>query len=282
MRFLRQITGSFSSPAAGNPTVALVEAAYRHHGIEAVYVNCEVPADDLAAAVRGARAMGWAGFNASLPHKVAVLQHLDSVATSAEVIGAVNCVVRDGERLVGHNTDGQGFLASLRSVVDPAGRDVVVLGAGGAARAVAVEVALAGARAVTVVNRSREKGQALVDLLTERTPAPASYAGWSGTWAVPAGTDVLVNATSIGFGPQAQDDCPDVDLAALAPGAVVADVVPATRPTALLLAAEAHGATTLGGAGMLVNQAVLGIRLWTGVVVDPAVLMAALAEVSVT
>ena len=97
--------------------------------------------------------MGWAGFNCSLPHKVAVIEHLDGLAPSAEVIGAVNTVVATDGRLVGHNTDGQGFVESLRTVVDPAGLDVVVLGAGGAARAVAVETALAGAASVTVVNR---------------------------------------------------------------------------------------------------------------------------------
>ena len=97
MSFLSLLTGSFSQGAAENPTVAMIEAAYRHHGIEARYVNCEVEPEGLADAVRGARAMGWAGFNCSIPHKVAVVEHLDALAESAAVIGAVNCaVVRDG------------------------------------------------------------------------------------------------------------------------------------------------------------------------------------------
>src|SRR5256885_4571200 len=125
-------------PAAENPTVAMIEAAYRQHGIDARYLNCEVAPDALGDAVRGARAMGWAGFNCSIPHKVAVLAHLDSVADSAAVIGAVNCVVRRGDHLVGENTDGQGFLTSLRTLVDPAGQRIVLFGAGGAARAIAV------------------------------------------------------------------------------------------------------------------------------------------------
>ena len=131
----------------------MVEAAYRHHGLDARYLNCEVAPEALADAVAGARAMGWAGFNCSLPHKVAVIEHLDRLAPSAEVIGAVNTVVATDGELVGHNTDGQGFVESLRTVVDPAGLEVVVLGAGGAARAVAVETALAGAASVIVVNR---------------------------------------------------------------------------------------------------------------------------------
>ena len=92
--FLSLLTGSFATPADENPTVAMVEAAYRHHGIDARYINCDVAPEHLGDAVRGARAMGWAGFNCSLPHKVAVVEHLDGLADSAAVIGAVNCVVR--------------------------------------------------------------------------------------------------------------------------------------------------------------------------------------------
>ena len=91
--FVSTLTGSFSTPAGENPTVAMIEAAYRHHGIDARYLNCEVAADALGDAVRGARAMGWAGFNCSLPHKVAVIEYLDELAESASIIGAVNCVV---------------------------------------------------------------------------------------------------------------------------------------------------------------------------------------------
>ena len=279
MGFVSILTGSFSTPADDNPTVAVVEAAYRHHGLDARYLNCEVAPADLADAVRGALAMGWAGFNCSLPHKVAVVEHLHALAPSAAVIGAVNCVVRDGDRWVGENTDGQGFLASLREVVNPAGRSVVVLGAGGAARAVAVEVALAGARSVTVVNRSAARGRELVDLLSSRTPAQAALVGWDSTFAVPADTDVLVNATSIGLAPDV-GAVPDLDLDTLRPGLVVADVVASPPRTALLREAAERGATTLDGLGMLVNQAVLGIRLWTGLEPDPAVMRQVLDDLA--
>ena len=175
MSFLSDLTGSFSTPAAENPTVAMIEAAYRHHGIDARYLNCEVAPDALGDAVRGARAMGWLGFNCSIPHKVAVIEHLDGLGDSAAVIGAVNCVVRRDGRLIGENTDGQGFLAALRTVADPAGRSLMLLGAGGAARAIAVETALAGAARITVVNRDRERGAELVALL-ERAHAGARRA----------------------------------------------------------------------------------------------------------
>src|SRR5262245_37495103 len=137
--FLSELTRCLEYPAAENPTVAMIEAAYRHHGLDWRYINCEIAPENLAAAVAGARAMNWAGFNCSLPHKVAVIQHLDGLGQSAEIMGAVNCVVRRGERFIGENTDGKGFLSSLAGVVEPRGKTVVMFGAGGAARAIGVE-----------------------------------------------------------------------------------------------------------------------------------------------
>src|SRR5882757_3172869 len=178
MSFLSVITGSFALPAGENPTVAMVEAAYRHHGLDARYLNCEVEPEALGDAVRGARAMSWVGFNCSLPHKVAVIEHLDGLADSAAVIGAVNCVVRREGRFIGENTDGQGFLTALRTVVDPAGKSFVMFGAGGAARAIAVESALAGAASITIVNRDPNRGTKLVTLLNEKTRARADLVVW--------------------------------------------------------------------------------------------------------
>src|SRR5450432_2430439 len=129
LNFLSLLTGSFAFPAAENPTVAMVEAAYRHHGLSWRYINCEVAPENLGDAVRGARAMGWAGFNCSLPHKVAVIEHLDGLGESAAIMGAVNCAVRRDGKFIGENTDGKGFLQSLRAVVDPAGKHVMILGA---------------------------------------------------------------------------------------------------------------------------------------------------------
>ncbi|HET9022765.1 MAG TPA: shikimate dehydrogenase [Ornithinibacter sp.] len=273
--FLGIHTGSFSTPAAGNPTVVMVEAAYTHHGIDARYLNCEVPPGALGDAVAGARAMGWAGFNCSLPHKVSVIDHLDLLAESAEVIGAVNTVVATDGDLVGHNTDGQGFMESLRTVVDPAGLEVVVLGAGGAARAVAVETALAGAASVLVVNRNERRGAELARVVTAGTGVPAAYVPWDQPYAVPTTCDVLVNATSVGFGDG--DALVDIEVDTLREGLVVADVVVSPPRTALLRAAEARGARTLDGLGMLVGQGALAVRHWTGVEPDRDVMRAAAA-----
>ena len=158
MNFLSQLTGCFALPCAENPTVAMVEAAYQHHGLDWRYINCEVGPDKLADAVMGARAMGWVGFNCSLPNKVEVIQYLDGLGESAKIIGAVNCAVRRDDQFIGENTDGKGFLESLRETVDPAAKSLVMFGSGGAARAIGVETALAGLTKITVVNRSADRG----------------------------------------------------------------------------------------------------------------------------
>ena len=276
-RFLSLLTGSFSTPAGENPTVAMVEAAYRDLDLNARYINCDVSPAALADAVRGARAMGWVGFNCSLPHKVAVIEHLDGLAESAALIGAVNCVVLRQGRLIGENTDGQGFVASLRSVADPSGQNVVVFGAGGAARAIAVELALAGAAQVTIVNRDRTRAAELAALLNERTSARAEVAAWGNRYCVPEGTGIVVNATSIGLAPDVHARLA-LDVDSLHAGMVVADVIPNPPRTLLIRDAEARGCTVLDGIGMLVNQAVIGIEHWTGRKAGTSVMRAALEE----
>jgi shikimate dehydrogenase len=273
--FLSVLTGSFATPAAENPTVAMIEAAYRHHGLDARYINCEVAAEQLGDAVRGAWAMGWAGFNCSIPHKVAVIKHLARLEESAGLIGAVNCVIRRGEGWAGANSDGQGFLSSLRRVVDPAGKSMVLFGAGGAARAIAVECALAGMTSITVVNRDPGRGAELVSLLKERTQARADLVVWDATYRIGPDIDIVVNGTSVGLFPRV-DDSLDLDPDTLRPGMVVADVIPNPPRTRLLRDAKARGATVLDGLGMLVNQGIISIRHWTGIDADRAVMRAKL------
>ena len=263
--FLHELVGSMSQGADGNPTVAMVEAAFRHHGLHWRYINMEVSPADLGAAVKGARAMGFRGFNCSLPHKVSVIDHLDGLGQSAAVMGAVNCVVRREGRLIGENTDGKGFLKSLQSVIDPQGKSVVLFGAGGAARAIAVELGLAGVRHITIVNRSEERGAELVDLLCEQLQLDARLVVWGGNYAIPEGIDVVINGTSIGlYDPEARLE---IDLDTLRPGMVVADVVFNPVRTRFLIEAASRGCRPLDGLGMLVNQGIVGIQYWTGI--DP-------------
>lgn len=276
--FLPRITGSFSTPARQNPTCAMIEAAYRHHGIHARYVNCEVPASGLEDAVRGARAMGWIGFNCSLPHKQNVIAYLDGLGESASLIGAVNCVVNREGRWIGENTDGSGFLIALRSILEPAGKRFVILGAGGAARAIAVELALAGAGSLTVVNRNEERAREIAQLISAKTKTQAAAAQWTGAYKLPEKTDVLVNATSVGFYPDV-DALVDIDLETLSAATVVCDVIPNPPRTALLREAARRGCATLDGLGMLVYQGVASIRHWTGESVDPGVMRRKLEEI---
>ena len=278
VNFLPMLTGCFAMPAAENPTVAMVEAAYRHHNIAARYINCEVPPELLGDAVRGARAMGWAGFNCSLPHKVAVIDHLDGLGESAALIGAVNTIVRRGDKLAGENTDGRGFVAALRTVADPADAKVVMFGAGGAARAVAVELALAGASRIIVVNRGRERAEPLVSLLNARTKSSAEFVPWSQPFRVPKDADIVINATSIGLYPDI-DGRLDLDNDSLEPSMVAADLIPNPPRTLFLRGAAERGCRTLDGLGMLVNQGVIGIKYWTDVDVDPSVMRAELSRV---
>jgi shikimate dehydrogenase len=273
--FLSGLTGSFAMPAAENPTVAMVEAAYRHHNLDIRYINCEVPPDRLGDAVKGARAMGWIGFNCSIPHKVAVIDHLDGLGESAALMGAVNCVVRRGDKFIGENTDGKGFLRSLKEVVDPTGKTIVLLGAGGAARAIGVELALAGALRIIVVNRGEKRGSDLVALINAKTKSDAELVVWPPGYKVPRDADIIVNSTSVGLYPGV-DARLDIDLESLREGLVVADVIPNPPRTRLIRDAEARGCRVIDGLGMLVNQGTIGIKYWTGVDVDAAVMRATL------
>ena len=282
MNFLSQLTGSFSLPAAENPTVAMIEAAYRHHGLDWRYINCKVPPESLAAAVAGAKAMGWAGFNCSLPHKVAVIEMLDGLGQSARLMGAVNCAVpRDGQ-WIGENTDGKGFLSSLQEMVDPAGMRVVIFGAGGAARAITVELALAGVQHITVVNRS-PRGQRLVDLLSGQVKQQSSgdfsaqFVPWLADYRVSPDTDLVINATSLGLYPNIEDRL-GLDLDSLAESMIVADVIPNPPQTNLIRDASSRGCRVLDGLGMLVNQGVTGIEYWSGIRPDAMVMRAKLEE----
>src|SRR5215813_817541 len=171
--FKAELVGCFGQPVAENPTGAMQEAAFHALGLNWRYLTIEVPRDKLRDAITGVRAFGMRGINLTIPHKVAVLDYLDEIAPDAALIGAVNTVRREGDRLIGENTDGKGFLRGLRTDagVDPRGKRAVVLGAGGASRAIVAELALAGASEIVVVNRSASRGAPMVAELAEKTKA---------------------------------------------------------------------------------------------------------------
>ena len=278
LNFKQELTAAFGQPISENPTQVMVEAAYRHHNLDWRYLTIEVGPNDLEDAVRGAKVMGFQGFNCTIPHKVKVIDYLDGLGESASLMGAVNCVVRKDGQWIGENTDGKGFVSSLRELTDPLGKKVVIFGAGGAARAIGVEVALAGASAITIVNRSSGRGEELTSLLDEKLPAEANFIPWDKTFVIPDGTDVLINATSIGLFPDV-DPRLDFDIESLTSETVVADVIPNPPETNLVRDAKGKGCKVIDGLGMLVNQGVIGIRHWTGIDPDPGVMRAALEEV---
>jgi shikimate dehydrogenase len=273
---LQEICVLIGQPVAGNPTQYMMEKAFARCGLDWRYVSFEVAPATLGDAVRGIRALGIHGANVTVPHKVAVIEFLDRLQPAAELIGAVNCILRDGSKLVGENTDGKGFLESLKSVTDPTGKDVVLLGAGGAARAIGVELALAGVAKITVVNRTAERGQKLAAMLTEKTKVTAEYAPWEGEYVVPASAQLLVQATSIGLNDP--DARVPVSFAEATKGLVAADVVFNPPDTRFLAEAKRAGAKTLDGLGMIVNQGAIAFRLWTGVEPDTAVMRDAVEE----
>ena len=273
-----ELIGVFGHPVSENPTVVMYEAAFAELGLNWRYLTIEVYPQDLAAAMKGVRAFNMRGINLTIPHKVAVLPYLDEVKPAAALMGAVNTVVRVGDRLVGENTDGKGFMTALTqdAKVDPRGKRVVILGAGGAARSITVELALAGAERLTVVNRSPGRGQELVELLNSRTPVKAVFAAWSGSYAIPAGTEILVNATSIGLFPNVNEK-PEIAYDSIRPGMVVCDVIH-TPITPFLAEAGRQGAQIVDGLGMLVYQGAIGFKLWTGLDAPAKVMYDALAR----
>lgn len=275
-----ELVGVFGDPVDENPTGVMQEAAFAAKGLHWRYITLLVRSKDLAAAMAGLRAMSFKGINLTIPHKNAVIRYLDEVAPDATLMGAVNTVRREGHRLIGGNTDGKGFMRSLRedAEVDPTGKRVVVLGAGGAASAITVELALADATHITVVNRTLTRGQTLTKLLNEKTPIKADFVPWDSPYAVPADTDLLINATPIGLYPDV-DDAPDIDYDTIRAGMTVCDVIPNPPHTLFLRRAEARGAQTLDGLGMLVYQGAIGFEMWTGVDAPIEVMHRALAKV---
>ena len=278
LNFKQELTAAFGQPISENPTQVMVEAAYQHHNLDWRYLTIEVGPNDLEAAVRGAKVMGFQGFNCTIPHKVNVIQYLDGLGESASLMGAVNCVVRKEGQWIGENTDGKGFVLSLQELTDPKGKKVVIFGAGGAARAISVEVALAGATHITIVNRSNERGEELTNLLNEKLPVSADFTPWSSTYSIPSDTNVVINATSIGLFPDI-DARLDFEPDSLLSNMVVADVIPNPPTTNLVRDARSKGCKVIDGLGMLVNQGVIGIKHWTGINPDPMVMRNALEEV---
>ena len=237
--------------------------AFQHHGLDAVYVPFSVAPDNLASAVAGAVALGMAGFNVTIPHKEAILACLDEATDEARGIGAVNTVhVHDG-RTIGYNTDGAGFLQPLQRLGAPVNQlSVCVLGAGGAARALAAALLNAGCPQLVVANRTHARSERLVAELQARYQgAEVRAVAMAAAADVAAESRLVVNATSLGMH---DDDAPLLPSRCFGPGQIVYDIVYRPLNTPFLQDARAAGAVTMGGLDMLLGQGAAAFTIWTG------------------
>ena len=249
------MAGVIGHPIRHSLSPAIHNAAYRALGLDWLFCAFDVPPGRAAEAVAGARFLGIEGLSVTMPHKAGVIPALERLTPVAAALGAVNTIVRLGDELVGDNADGAGFLDTVRvdEGFDPAGRRCLVLGAGGAARAVVLALAGAGASEIVVVNRTADKAEAAVGLVPGL--ARTGQAGEAGS------ADLVVNATPLGMG--GGGPLP-LDPAVLGPGQLVVDLVYHPAVTPLVEAARARGAAAANGLGMLIHQAAHAIRLWTG------------------
>lgn len=272
-----ELVGLIGYPVDENPTVAVMEAGFQALDLNYRYITLRVPPEQLKDALFALKTLSFVGTHVTIPHKVSIIPYLDSLSEKAAQIGAVNTVcIRDG-MLIGENTDGQGFLLSLQDAGFPfPNKKVVLLGAGGAARAIAVELALAGVSEITVVNVGKERGESLVSAIQKLPNVHATYVAWDHPYRIPSGTDLLVQATSVGLFPDPA--CPNLAYDSLRPGLTVCDIVPNPSQTEFSRRALAAGCKTFNGLEMLARQAAISFQMWTGKKAPVDVMTRALAR----
>jgi len=275
-----RVLGIIGHPVGHSLSPAMQNAALAARGLDYVYVPFDVEPVRLGRAVDGLRALGVSGFNVTIPHKVEILAHLDALDESAETAGAVNTVRNDGGRLIGYNTDGDGFVCSLREDLGfvPGTGLIVLAGAGGAARGALAALCRAGARRVVIVNRTQERAWALSTYMGERYTETEiiSVALDEGIKPYLREAVLFVNTTSIGM---MDDKMPFVSPTEMAADAKVYDMVYSPPVTPLLRAAATHGLACANGLGMLVFQGELAFRIWTGVAPPAGVMKGVLATI---
>lgn len=279
--YLDHLVGVLGQPVAENPGVVIQDAAFAAMGLERWhFLTLDVDKDQLENAIKGLKAFKMRGINCTIPHKIEVMKYLDDISESARLIGAVNMIVNDNGRLFGENTDGKGFMMSLQSNgVEVRGKKAVVFGAGGAARAICVEMGLAGVADITIVNRAQDRplGDALMSILRENTKTEVCYIDWNGAFSIPEDTDIVVNATSVGLYPDV-NAIPNIDMDSINAKMFVQDVIPNPTETAFIKELRRRGIPCNTGAGMLINQAALNIEMWTGKEPDKSVMYKALEK----
>ncbi|HML31337.1 shikimate dehydrogenase [Sporomusa sphaeroides] len=259
-----QKVGLLGWPLSHSLSPAMHNAAFAASGLDYVYLPLAVPPELLSQAVTGVKALGFAGINVTIPHKIAVMDYLDEIDNSARLVGAVNTIVSKEGRLIGHNTDAGGYISSLKLAgVAVTGKHVVILGAGGAARAVAAGFITNHAASVAISARDLGKVEGIVKLLPINTPVYGT--GWDSRdfTAALSKADIVVNTTPLGMYPNIASQ-PPLPWELLRPSAVISDLVYNPLTTAFMAEAVRRGHTVVGGEGMLAEQGALAFELWTG------------------
>lgn len=274
------LVGIIGHPVAHSRSPQMHNAAFAHLGLNWAYVPFAVDPAHLQSAVNGLRDLNVRGFNVTIPHKQAIIPFLDELSPGAKAIGAVNTVVNENGKLVGHNTDGIGFVRSLheaRRWNPKRSPGALILGAGGSARAVCDELLRVGVGALRITNRTAEKAEALAaDMLANHPGADIKALGWNPldhraaiNWA-----EVIINTTSVGM---KEGDPSPLDTNGISPGHIVADLIYSPPETPLLAQCKAANARTINGLGMLLYQGAEAFTLWTGKEAPLDVMKAALS-----
>ncbi len=273
-----KLLGVMGWPIAHTKSPAMQGAAIEAAGIDYTYVPLPVAPERVGEAVRGLRALGFRGCNVTIPHKLAVMEHLDELTSAAEGIGAVNTIIVEPDgRLIGHNTDADGAFEALEDATGMSAleRDIVIIGAGGAARAAAWGAGSRRARRVTIVNRTVAKAEELVAYMKDQHPATHYRALASPSAQDLAETSMVLQMTSLGMKP---GDALPLDPKLIPTGAVALEAVYAPRETAWLLECRAKGLHVVDGLAMLVAQGAKSFERWTGVKADMKVMKNALGS----
>lgn len=264
-------------PVAENPIDRMFDAVYGHYGLPWQFWKNDIATEaDLALAVKALRPLGFRGMGITVPWKVAVIPLLDEVDDDVKAIGAANYLTIENGRLIGHNNDGKGVVKAIEKVTPLAGQRVVMLGAGGAGRAMAVELAWAGVAQLTLVTRRQEQGEEVAATVTRASGVPAVWQPWQGEVAVPAGTTLLMNATPLGCAPELEPV--PLQWATVDPTCTVVDVITNPRITPFLATARERGCPVVDGVEMLVQLAMQIFQRWTGITPEEAVFQRAVAE----
>ncbi|MFQ5329069.1 MAG: shikimate dehydrogenase [Thermodesulfobacteriota bacterium] len=275
-----RIIGVFGYPVSHSLSPAMHNAAIESAGLDMLYLPFSVEPSALSEAVSAIRVLNMVGVNLTIPHKESVMEYLDEISDEARIIGAVNTVVNDKGQLIGHNTDGRGYLQSVREEAgfNPEGKSIVIIGAGGAARGIINAIAGAGAASIAIVNRTLPRAEGLAEEFKPLYPAvaitPLPLEGEELGRTLQAAS-LIVNTTSLGMKGKGSVD---IDLEKVPNHAIVSDIVYNPRTTDLLRRAADLGLATHGGLGMLVCQGALGFTLWTGYPAPVAVMRSAAEE----